>query len=67
MSRQKLRLQMGDESERSGLIKERMATLLLLALLPCGQHRATPRVGEQYRAAITGFKITAPQLAAVDK
>src|SRR5258708_20285576 len=65
--RENLCLQVRDKAERRHLVQKGVASLLLLALLPSGQHGAAPFVGEKHRAAITGFEITRPQLATVEK
>src|SRR5258708_37119489 len=65
--RENLCLQVRDEAERRRLVQEGVASCLLLALLPSGQHAASPLAGEKHPAAITGFEVTRPQLATVEK
>ena len=40
-----------------------MAPLLLLAVLPSGEHRSPTLIGKQNRAAVTSFEILWPELA----
>jgi hypothetical protein len=67
MTCQKLRLQIWHEAERSDLVQERVAALLLLALLPGGKHRLAAGVRKQDSAAVARLEVGATQLPPVDQ
>ena len=67
MARQHLRLQERHQAQRRLFLQEGMSPLLLLSLLPGGQHRAARLVGQKHRAALASVEIAGAQLPAVDQ
>src|ERR1019366_616071 len=67
MPGEQLGLQVGDEPERRRLLQEGVTPLLLLTLLPSGEHRPASRLSQKYGTPISDLDVACSYLSTVDE